>query len=227
MPERIKAHVRWCSVISALLLCACASLQRPMPVNPSGTEHRERCGLPFPVAPARFIDAIEAKLPDGKKMTLIGITVIDPAERSVRAAIMTIEGLLLFDASTHNDVITLYRALPPFDGPEFRSALLRDVQFLLLPPAGEPQHCGILNNGSSICRYGLAGGMTIDVVVHPDNSWELQEYRNGSVATRTAKGAAAAGGLPGIVEFQGLQPQPYSLQLRPISAEPAQPGDAK
>ena len=227
MPARIKAQVRWCCVISALLLCACASPYRPMPVNPSGPEHRERCRLLFPVAPVRFINAIEAQLPDGKKMTLIGITVIDPGGRAVRAAIMTIEGLLLFDASARNDVITLYRALPPFDGPEFRRALLRDVQFLLLPPAGEPQQYGILNNGSSICRYGLADGMAIDVIVHPDNSWELQEYKNGSVATRIAKGTAAAGGLPGIVVLQGLQPQPYSLQLRPISAEPAKPGDAK
>ena len=227
MPDRIKAQARWCCVISALLLCACASLQRPLPVNPSGPEHRERCRLPFPVAPARFINAIEAQLPDGKKMTLIGITVIDPGGRAVRAAIMTIEGLLLFDAATRNDVITLYRALPPFDGPEFRRALLRDVQFLLLPPAGEPQQYGILNNGSSICRYDLADGMAIDVIVHIDNSWELQEYKNGSIATRTAKGTATAGGMPGTVVFQGLQPQPYSLQLRPISAEPAKPDDAK
>jgi len=227
MPAGIKAYVRWGCVISALLLCACASPQRPLPVNPSGPEHRERCRLPFPVAPARFISAIEAQLPDGKKMTLIGITVIDPGGRAVRAAIMTIEGLLLFDASTRNDVITLYRALPPFDRPEFKSALLHDVQFLLLPPAGEPQQYGILNNGSSICRYGLADGMTIDVIVHPDNSWELREYKNGSIAARIAKGAAAAGGLPGTVVLQGLQPQPYRLQLCPISAEPAKPGDAK
>ena len=227
MPDRTRATVRWCCAVSALLLCACASLQRPLPVISSGPEHRERCSLPFPVAPVRFISAIEAQLPDGKKMTLIGITVIDPGGRSVRAAIMTIEGLLLFDASTRNDVITLYRALPPFDGPEFRKALLRDVQFLLLTPAGEPQQYGRLDNGSSICRYGLAGGMTIDVIVHPDNSWELREYKNGSVATRIAKGAAAAGGLPGTVVLQGLQPQPYSLQLRPISAEPAKAGDEK
>jgi hypothetical protein len=183
--------------------------------------------LPFPVAPARFINAIEAQLPDGKKMTFIGITVIDPGGRAVRAGIMTIEGLLLFDASTHNGVITLYRALPPFDGSEFMGALLHDVQFLLLPPAGEPQQYGILHSGSSICRYGLDEGMSIDVIVNPDDSWELQEYKNGSVSTCTAKGAAAAGGLPGIVVLQGLQPQPYSLHLRPISAEPAKPGDAK
>jgi hypothetical protein len=140
---------------------------------------------------------------------------------------MTIEGLLLFDAATCNDVITLYRALPPFDGPEFRSALLRDVQFLLLAPAGEPQQCGTLNNGSSICRYGLTDGRAMDVIVAPDNSWELQEYKKGSGATRTAKGAAAAGGRPGTVVLQVLQPQPYVLQLRTISAEPAKPGDAK
>ncbi len=226
MPAGIKAHIRWCCGISALLLCACASAQRPI-VHPSGPEHRQRCSLPFPVAPSRFINAIEAQLPDGKQMTLIGITVIDPGGRAVRTAIMTIEGLLLFDAATCNDVITLYRALPPFNGPEFRSALLRDVQFLLLAPAGEPQQCGILNNGSSICRYGLTDGMAIDVIVAPDNSWELQEYKNGSGATRTAKGVAAAGGLPGTVVLQVLQPQPYVLQLRAISSEPAKPGDAK
>jgi hypothetical protein len=139
---------------------------------------------------------------------------------------MTIEGLLLFDASTRKDVITVYRALPPFDGPEFRNALLRDVQFLLLAPAVEPQQCGIVDNGSSICRYGLSDGISIDVIVAPDTSWELREYKNGAGATRTAKGAAA-GGLPGAVVLNGLQPQPYSLQLRTISAEPAQPGDAK
>ena len=226
MPAGIKAHMRWCCGISALLLCACATAERPI-VHPSGPEHRQRCSLPFPVAPVRCINAIEAQLPDGKKMTLIGITVSDPGERAVRAAIMTIEGLLLFDASTRNDVITLYRALPPFDGPEFRSALLRDVQFLLLAPACEPQQCGILDNGASICRYGLAGGMAIDVIVAPDNSWELQEYKKGAGATRTAKGAPAAGGLPGAAVLQGLQPQPYVLQLRPISSEPAKPGDAK
>jgi hypothetical protein len=227
MPARTSSTVRWCCAVSALLLCACASLQRPLTVIPSGPEHRERCRLPFPVAPVRFISAIEAQLPDGKKMTLIGITVIDPGGRSVRAAIMTIEGLLLFDASACNDEITLYRALPPFDGPEFRSALLHDVQFLLLPPAGELQQYGTLKNGSSICRYGLAGGMAIDVIVHPDNSWELREYKNESGATRIAQGAAAAGGLPGTVVFQGLQPQPYRLHLRPISAGPAKAEDAK
>ena len=221
-----KACMRWCCAISGFLLCACAAAQRPI-IQPSGPEHWQRCSLPFPVAPVRFINAIEAQLPDGKKMTLIGITVIDPAGRAVRAALMTIEGLLLFDAAACNGVITLYRALPPFDGPEFRSALLHDVQFLLLAPAGEPRELGTVQSGSSICRYDLTGGMEIDVIVAPDNSWELQEYKNGAGVTRTAKGAAAAAGLPGTVVLQGLQPQPYSLQLRSISAEPANPGDAK
>ena len=225
MQAEINALIRWCCGIS-VLLCACASAQRPI-ILPAGSEHRQRCSLPFPVAPVRFINAIEARLPDGKKMTLIGITVIDPGGRAVRAAIMTIEGLLLFDAAAGNGGIILYRALPPFDGPEFRSALLRDVQFLLLAPAGEPRQCGIVQSGASICRYGLSGGMTIDIIVNPDNSWELQEYKNGPGAIRTAKGAAAVGGLPGAVDVLVLQPQPYSLQLRTISAEPAQPGDAK
>jgi len=71
------------------------------------------------------------------------------------------------------------------------------------------------------------GGTPIDVIVHPDNRWELQEYKNESGATRTAKSAAAAGGLPDAAVLQMLAPQPYNLQRHPIGSEPANPADTK
>ncbi len=223
----IKVHMRLCCLFLSLLLTACTLPQRPMSINPAGTEHQQRCMLPFSFTPTRYINAIEAQLPDGRSMTLIGITVINPTERTVRVGIVTIEGLLLFDASTHNGDITLYRSLSPFDGSEFRNALLDDVQFILLPPAGEIQQFGISTSGSSICRYVSDGDMTIDIIVHQDDSWELQKFKNGSVPICVAKGSAKSGDLPGIVVLQGLQPRRYRLQLRPISVEPAGPCDAQ
>ncbi len=169
--KKCRPIVLWCALAAALLL-ACAGPRHilPEPVNPA------LCRLPFTSTSCRYIHSLDAELPGGVRMTVMGVSVIDPAADTIQAAIMTLEGLLLFDATAVGGSMQVHRAVPPFDGPQFAEGLMRDVRFIFMFPAGAPATTGRLDDGSSVCRYQDTFGMTVDVIVHPGQGWEVEQY---------------------------------------------------
>jgi hypothetical protein len=209
-------------IFAALLLTACAGPRsiRPVPVNP------ELCRLAFFEKSRRYIYALDAELPGGMRMTVMGIAVVDYEAETVQAAIMTLEGLLLFDATAANGSLQLHHALPPFDRPQFAEGLMRDVRFIFMVPVGPPQATGLLDDGASLCRYHDASGMTLDVVVYPEKGRVVEQYSRFGKKLRSLKMYTMDNGIPGSLVFEAFSWKSYALHMKLISAEPLVPVDA-
>ena len=215
---------RWCALAAAvafMLACAGPRHIRSEPVNPA------LCRLPFTSTSCRYIHSLDAELPGGGRMTVMGVSVIDPAADTVQAALMTLESLTLFDATAAGDRVEVHRSVPPFDGQEFAGALMRDVRFIFMFPAGPLTASGTLDDGSSVCRYRESEGKTVDVIVHPGQGWEVEEFSALLKKLRSLKISALKNGYPAELDFEALSPKPYALHMRLISAEPVAPGDKK
>lgn len=207
-------------IFAAIFLTACAGPRsiHSVPVNP------ELCRLTFFEKSRRYIYALDAELPGGMRMTVMGVVVVDYEADTVQAAIMTLEGLLLFDATAANGSLHLHHALPPFDRPQFAEGLMRDVRFIFMVPVGPPQATGMVDDGSSLCRYHDTSGMTLDVVVHPVKGRMVEQYSRYGKKLRSLKFYTMDNGIPGNLEFEAFSLKSYALHMKLISAEPLVPG---
>ena len=119
----------WCALAAAAtLILACAGPRhiRPEPVNPA------ICRLPFAGTSCRYMHSLDAELPGGGRMSVVGVSVIDPAADTIQAALLSPESLTLFDATAVGERVQVHRAVPPFDAPEFADVLMRDVRFIFI-----------------------------------------------------------------------------------------------
>jgi hypothetical protein len=212
-----------CCTLAASLLPACAGPRHlvPEPVNPA------LCRLPFTSSGCRYVHSLDAELPGGERMTVMGVSVVEPETDTIQAAIMTLEGLVLFDATASGGNIQVHRALPPFDGLQFAGGLMQDVRFIFMFPPGVPKITGRLEDGSSVCRYQDTFGMTRDVIAHPGKGWEVEQFSAFGKKLRNLKIDALKNGIPGKLEFQAFSPKPYALHMTLVSAEPVKPGEIK
>src|SRR5512137_52720 len=97
---------RWVLMVTMMaLIISCARLPVIEPVDLAAMlDTRERCRRPFLDSPYRFIHSIKVSFPGGRTGTVIGITLIDPSEKTTHSVIMTIEGFVLFDARYEKEV---------------------------------------------------------------------------------------------------------------------------
>lgn len=220
--KKCRPLVLWCA-LAAALLPACAGPRHilPEPIHPA------LCRRPFTSTGCRYIHTLDAELPGGVRMTVMGVSVIDPEADTIQAAIMTLEGLVLFDATASGSSMQVHRALPPFEGPEFADGLMRDVRFIFILPSGAPKIAGRLADGSSVCRYQDSFGRTIDVIVHPGRGWEVEQYSAFGKKLRSLKIDTLKNGIPDMLEFEAFSPKSYALHMTLISAEPVTQGSAK
>ena len=214
---------RWPVISIIMVLCMACTCVRPiMPPDSSGALSTESCLLPFPTSPYRFIHAVEAAPPGGARIMMVGVTMIDPAASTIRSVIMTIEGLVLFDAG-YDKSITIHRALPPFDNKHFAGYMMEDVRLMYFPPQGTRSASGMLNDGSTICRYTSGDNVIVDVIIHQDHTWDIEHYAGCGKPVRTVKARLLQDGFPGVIELSIQKPQKYFLRLKLISAEPLSP----
>jgi hypothetical protein len=104
---------RWVLIVTVIaLIISCARLPVIAPVDLAAMpDTRERCRWPFLDSPYRFIHSIEVSFPGGRRGTVMGITLVDPLEKTTHSVIMTIEGFVLFDARYETEV-RVNRAVP-------------------------------------------------------------------------------------------------------------------
>jgi hypothetical protein len=207
-------------ILMTVLAVSCGGLPKISPVvSQNSSEISNKCHMIFPKKEWRFVHAIEADLPGGEKAFMMGITQIAPEQKTIHSILMTIEGLVLFDAVSAG-TLTVNRAVPPFDSENFAKGLLADVRLMFLAPDGEPVQRGLTETGSWICRF-QSLEETTDVVVHQDNSWTIHQYhrhRLRRVIHAHPKKGAEGGIMP---ETLSLTAAPeYSLQLKLVEAEP-------
>ena len=160
----------------AMLLAACAGTRpEPLPRMTASTPDLAagRCAALFPQGRWQMIHAIDFRLADGTSGNALGVLILDG--RSLSCALMTVEGLTLFEArSAEAEVLEVLRALPPFDNREFASGLMRDVRTLFQSPPGLGQY-GTLVDGTPVCRYN-AGQTITDILPQADGCWQLFTY---------------------------------------------------
>jgi hypothetical protein len=182
-----------------------------------------QCQQPFVDIPYRFVHAIEVTLPGGGAGTVVGVSVIDPALEKIHSVIMTIEGFVLFDAQYGKEV-RVDKAVPPFNAKHFAKHMLEDVRLILLAPHGRLSNAGVLENGSTICRYDGSQGRIVDLIVYKDNSWEIVVYSDSYETIRRVNASSVKDRIPALIKLTAFDSWDYSLLLRLIDAEPVSAG---
>jgi len=208
-----------------LFFFSCSTIPKLDPLNPEAVPRVENeCRTMFPANGWQFVHSIEAAIQGRQKAFLIGITDISPGLERVRCVIMTIEGLVLFDAlSDHETVVK--RGISPFDSMAFAQGLMNDIRLIFFRPRGECIKTGVLGKDSHVCRYGNDGSTIVDLVTNPDLTWEIRQYKNGdlsrSVKAYLNKEAHNGDGyaVPRRLELTAHGVHAYALKLRLIRAE--------
>lgn len=161
-------------IIKALLLiifCAvlgsCSSIPKIKPFDALQEKNiQNQCPgfIPgfFPEKPRQFVHSIQASMPGGKKAFMMGITRIFPGKRTIHCIMMTIEGLVLFDAVFDKE-IKINRGVSPFDSLNFAKGLMDDIRFIFFKPAMFLK-AGVLENSAGVCRYKDGLDRIVDII---------------------------------------------------------------
>jgi hypothetical protein len=137
---------------------------------------------------------------------------------------MTVEGLVLFDAR-YDGQIVIHRALPPFDSMTFARGLIDDIRLIFFPPNGPLIASGTSEDGALICRYRADRGMMVDIVIHEAHVWEIRQYDHNARLIRSLKADPGSRGtagrqnpIPVRLELTAFGPSEYALTLDLIEA---------
>lgn len=163
-------------------------------------------------------------MPKGKKAVFIGVTALSPETGTIHCVIMTLEGLVLFDAQ-YNHKMVINRGIPPFDSVDFARGLLNDIKLIFFSPEGQLIQSGIAEDGSSICRYKTDSGKIVDVIGRNKNLWEIRQYNDNSDLSRSVRAypdskraVKKQEAIPGRLVLTAYGSPGYSLILELIEA---------
>ena len=145
------------------------------------------CPSPFLKEKYRLIHAIEVQMAGATRSAIIGVTLADPATRAVSCAILTAEGMVLFEADADAGLLNIRRALPPFDSISFAKNMIDDIKLIFLSPEGKIYQLGTLPDGANVCRWREENGDWIDVSAHREGNIDIQRYSAGGGLKRHVK----------------------------------------
>ena len=210
----------------SILSVSCSSLLRISPVKSLELiEIQEKCQVVFPTGKWHFVHSIEATLPGEKKAAMVGVTHISPEKRTIHSIMMTIEGLVVFDAFDDGKIV-INRGIPPFASESFAKGLMSDIRLIFFQPEGRHIETGVLDTGAGVCRYQNEEGTTVDVVIHMDNRWTLYQYHSHKLR-RTIHAYLGQDSIllynnmiPARLELVAHGVSGYSLNLTLVEAEP-------
>lgn len=206
-------------ILTALLLVSCHALPAIKSGLPPPEAKFSVCPSPFLKEPYQLVHAIEARVAGQAQGAIIGVTLIDPSTRFVSCAILTAEGMVLFEARA-NPALKVIRALPPFDSDDFAVNMIEDIKLIFLEPEGEIRTQGNLVDGAKICRFSEKGGDWLDVVARRPESIEINKYSACGSLKRRIKIKSAAENVYSNIELTAKEKFNYSLIMTLIEAEP-------
>jgi len=218
------------SIVLILVAAACAVLPGLEPADPAlAPAIQKSCAKVFAAGNWRFVHSIGATLPGGQKNFLIGVTVVSPQITQIQSVIMTIEGLVLFDARYRPDDLTINRAIPPFDSGSFARGLMDDVKLLFLEPGGHLVQTGSWRDGTPVCRYRNQDGFTIDISPMRKNIWTIHKYNKNARLSRSVQAYACdkadqqfQQSIPCRLQLTAHGRPGYRLYMKLLEAEPVQ-----
>lgn len=168
---------RLCFLLGLLLMAAsCSQLPKVQPaVGTALLKNSSDCRRLFPQGRWQFQHAITAVFPGERKSLLMGVSIVSAESGSIRSILMTVEGLVVFDAEYDREIRVL-RALPPFDSEPFSLEMIHDLRLIFFMPEGDPDETGTLQSGSILCRYRPPDRPVVDIIRLSDDHWQLQRY---------------------------------------------------
>ncbi len=209
----------------ALLIMACHSLPPLVPAEQVPVDVKTDCEAAFPHRAWRMVHTITTDLPGGRKGVMLGVVALAPDTDTIDCALLSIEGLRLFEARD-DGTLTIRRALPPFDRPALAEGMMQDIRMLFFPPGGRPITTGIRPSGNPACRYALADGF-LDVIRTPEGIFILERYDRRQRMTRRAEisacrppGVAESEPVPCRIHLEAMGTNAYRLDLELVEARP-------
>ena len=209
----------------SLLILACHSLPPLKPSDQVPGDMATVCDAAFPHHAWRMVHTITTDLPGQRKGVMLGVVSLSPATGTIACALLSIEGLRLFEARD-DGTLTIRRALPPFDRPALAEGMMKDIRLLFFPPSGKPIATGILPPGSPGCRYALADGF-LDIIRTPKGTYILERYdrrqrmvRRAEINTCQPAGTEANEPVPCRIHLEAMGANAYRLDLELVEARP-------
>jgi hypothetical protein len=210
------------SLFAVLLLGACASLPTIRPFDasqetfPSGS-----CRSHFPGGGWQLVHTINTPIQGGRQATFTGVVVLSPEDDSIRCAVMTLEGFVLFEAAD-NGRLSVKRAFGPFNDENFARGVMDDIRFLFVRPEGETTF-GFFEDGSRGCRYRTEHDRTVDLMEEPDGGWWMRQYNSLGYPMRTMTADPPnADGFSRKIVLQAVGRHGYRLTMTLVEAVPIQ-----
>ena len=204
-------------LVASLMLAACTGLPAIHPPPAPGS--KTVCPSVFAEAPTRFIHAIEARTAGQTRAVMIGVTLVHPRTGLLSSAIVSTEGLSLFEATSDAGGVKVSRALPPFDAPDFAQNMIDDIELIFLAPSGTLQQQGLLADGRTVCRWHREKGGWVDVSESADGRLRIQRYSEGGNPERTVTLATGPGRAYSLIELQASSLINYTLIMTLIESE--------
>jgi len=207
-------------IILFFFLSACQTL--PVITKTSSLEKTVSvCPNPFLKQKTTLIHAIEVHM-SGVKNAVIGVTEADPKTRKISCAIMTSEGMVLFEAIETAGSLDIKRALPPFDSEHFARNMLEDIKLIFFEPRGKIEMIGFLPSGETACRWRTDNSDTVDVLKAGNGLPEVKRYSGSGKIKRYIKFSTLAGGFYQNIELRAQELTGYTLFMNLLEARPAE-----
>lgn len=201
-----------------ILTVSCTTLPEIIIPDRPVNEIIETCSRPFLKEKYRMLHSIRAEIPRGGTTPLLGVVVIDPSSEIIDAVLMTIEGLVIFNAN-YNKKIKINRALPPFDSYKFAEGMIKDIKQIFLRPGETPAYAGLGNNRSMICRY-QTNNITTDIAFIENRGWTLYQYNEDLKIIKTIHYSnEKSSAQHKKITLKSMKKNGYKLYLELIKAE--------
>ncbi len=200
-----------------LILAACVAVPQCKPLSPqSGTT----CPDIFPDKAFRAIHKIEMNNALFGKSIFIGAAKVEPQRDALHAVLMSVEGMVLFEAKVEGGDLLVISAFPPLNDPDFTRELMADVLFLLLKPAAAPAETGADEQGLTACRWPTEAGGVLEQTLMREGAIRMRRYDK---QRRTIKEAVALPpfdrGMPTQIRMRSFIPVNYTIELTLINME--------
>jgi hypothetical protein len=179
------------------------------------------CQSPFLKEKDRLVHAIEIRVAGKTQSAVIGVTLANPDTRLISCAIMTPEGMVLFEAESGPGMLKVNRALPPFDSIDFAKNMLEDIKLIFFAPDGKIQKKGNLPDGMIACRYHEENVDWIDVMTDKSEGIVIKRYTSDGILKRHVIFNKTMGNIYQSIELNANETFSYLLLMTLIEARPA------
>jgi hypothetical protein len=203
----------------AFFLCACAHLPPIQPMDAGSRSSMEaQCSSFFPQGRWQLVHTITARLTGGRLATFSGVIALSPRPPSIHCVLMTLEGMVIFEA-VDDGRVDVRRAFGPFDNDDFARGVMEDIRLLFIEPDGGILETGAFDQGVLGCRYRTGRGRVVDLIRLADGEWEMHQYGQGGRLLRSVTADAVDNrGIASRMTLDASGSHRYTLSMKLVEA---------